>query len=323
MIFYLIAADYKTASLEARERLYRRKAAIAEFWETLSPQQAAMLITCNRIEIYAFAPDSGEARGNIRRFLGRFPEFNGNSSVFLGYTAIFTHAVRLAAGLESQLQGEPQILGQLETWLDKGLFATPLREMIAAAIAKGRDIRRRCGLSGATGSLAAMVYGDIARRLGNAGHHEIVILGTGKVAELFAASRPGNARLTFASHRNFSRAAALARRSEGNAIPLEEIARAASAADVLVGATASPHAVLGARAVAGFVASRAKALHIYDLSVPRSVDPCCASLPGVVLENLDTLRGLFAEENARVSENVRLAGYLCAEEDRQGERIYE
>lgn len=316
MIFYLIAADYKTASFEIREELYRQRRAITAFWAALAPQQSAVLTTCNRIEIYAVARNFSEARRQTSVFMKNFVGFSGNSRMVYAKESVFTHILRLACGLESQLQGELQIVEQLESWLCKGSFAQNLRGLFQRALNLSKEIRSRCGLDISRNNLATIVYSDIKKHLDNDGRYDIIILGTGKIAELFAEFRPENARLYFAAHRNFLKAKLLAQQAKAEAILLHEIRVANApvlAADILIGATSSPHQVLDFDDASRIIKLRKKPLYVYDLALPRDIDPRVAQLPGVILQNLDSLQLLFADENSRIKERIGLAEYLCGE----------
>lgn len=313
MIFYLIGADYKTASFETRESLYKQRRAIAAFWSDTLPRQAAVLITCNRIEIYALAGGVTEAKERLAQFLERFPQFLGNSFVIFGYQDVFMHALRLAIGLESQLQGELQIAAQLDDWQQQDNFPQALKSLIQKALSRGRQIRSYTGLDTPLNNIASIVYKDIQRRLGNSIQYNAVILGTGKIAELFSRFFPENARFIFTAHKNFSRAQLLAVQVKGEAVRLEKVSELIVTTDVLISATASPHLVLNFDEIAAITKQRVRPLYVYDLAHPRDIDSRCGGLPGVYLQNLESLRSVFETENERIKDKINLARYLCEE----------
>ncbi len=323
MYFYLIGTDYKTMPFDAREELYRQRNAIIAFWAEQAPHRAAILTTCNRVEIYAFASTFSEAQMRINAFFRMFPKLSGKTSVTYGYQSIFKHMLRLACGLESQLLGEVQIFQQLETWQNQSGFAPELRLLIRKAIYQGKDIRSRCGLFILENNIATIVYSHMEKNLENTFRYNVLVLGTGKIAELFSAFRPAKARLYFAAHKNFAKAELLAQQAEGKAISLPETFEIALNADVLIGATSSPHFLLGFEDLAAIARLRTKPLYIYDLALPRDIEPKAATLPGVILHNLHTLRHLFEENNFRIKEKIRLAEYLCDQDMvAQEEEVY-
>ena len=313
MIFYLIAADYKTASFEIREELYRQRRAIAAFWAALAPQQSAVFTTCNRIEIYAAAKNFSEARRQTSVFMKNFVGFCGNSRMVYAKENVFKHILRLACGLESQLQGELQIVEQLEAWLCKDSFAQNLRELAQRALNLSKEIRSRSGLDISRNNLATIVYSDIKKHVDNDGRYDIIILGTGKIAGLFAEFRPENARLYFAAHRNFSKAKLLAQAAGGEAVSLQEMDGLIAKTDVVISATKSPHFVLHLNLIARILLERNKPLYLYDLGIPRDIDPKIGSLRGVILKGLEGLRPLIEEYNSLIQDRLNLAEYLCGE----------
>ncbi len=111
MTFYLIGIDYKTVPYEIREAAYRIQRHIIEYWRR---SKAAVLITCNRIEIYGVAPSRSEAKSLTEGFRHHFGNYFKDAYAYYGREEVFKHGLRLACGLESQLKGEIQILHQLE-----------------------------------------------------------------------------------------------------------------------------------------------------------------------------------------------------------------
>ena len=105
----------------------------------------------------------------------------------------------------------------------------------------------------------------------------------------------------------------LAIQVEGQALRLEKISEIIETADVLISATASPHLVLNFHELTAFVRQRTKLLYVYDLALPRDIDSRCEGLPGVCLQNLETLRSAFETENVRIKDKINLARYLCEE----------
>lgn len=313
MDLYLIGTDYKKLPLEAREGLYRQHKDMVKFWAGQALEQAAILSTCNRLEIYGLAEDLADAHRQVSFFHSCFPEFYKGGYLKFGGREVFRHLLGLSCGLESQLKGESQILEQIEAWQKYGLASGPLREMAQRAISLGREIRCKSGLDLATTNIASLIFGDITANLGK-DYFTAIIIGTGKVAELFSAFRPSQAWLFFASHRNFSKAKLLAQQSGGaEAIPLKEAANLIAQADVVISATKSPHFVVSLDTTAGIYLKRDKPLYLYDLGMPRGIQPEVGRFPGFILNNLDDLDPLFEKHNARIQDRLSMAEYLCEE----------
>jgi len=244
MYFYLIGIDYKSPAIDAREELYRDRKAISGFWASREPDGSAVLVTCNRIEIYGVADCADDAFGHIAAFSRDFPIFSKYAYLKSGEAQVFRHALRLASGLESQINGELQILAQLNSWKVISELPFSLKVLWDKAIFSAKNIRNTSGLSEAVSNIAALISGDIAARMAPEEIREIVIIGTGKIAELFAKHRPPKAHLTFVAHKNYQKAETLAIYSGGEVLPLQDLPRIISKADAVISATSSPHYIL-------------------------------------------------------------------------------
>lgn len=304
MHFYLIAADHKTAPLAVRENFYRKRRKIVDFW---AEKDAAVLITCNRIEVYALAQDADAALADIIVFGREVPGFLESARIDHGRIEIFRHALRLAAGLESQLQGELQVFQQLAAWRSRENLPEALDELWGKALSLSRHIRSSSGLDQPAPDIVNAVFYDLAGRIGWDGVKEIVVAGTGKIAGLFSVHSGGFARINFAAHKNFSKAKELAEAARGKALLLKDLPGALFSADVLVSATSSPHFLFDKHYFDAITAKRSKPLYIYDLAVPRDVKADARESGGIVLNDLETLREVFSEHNASRRTNIILA----------------
>jgi len=117
------------------------------------------------------------------------------------------------------------------------------------------------------------------------------------IAELFARYKPQGARLYFAAHKNILKARELAGQSQGHALALKDLPELLLKADVLVSATSSPHRIFSKDYFSRIAALRERELHIYDLALPRAVDPEAKNIDGIVLNNIDDLSGIFEKHN--------------------------
>lgn len=309
MNFYLIGIDYKRAGIDAREDLYRRRREIAGFWQGRE-DESVLLCTCNRLEIYL---ESRRVEDSLACFYYEFPQFKNCGYFLSGQKAILRHLLRLACGLESQLKGELEIAQQLELWRKQDFFPLWLNELVEKAIFESREIRRASSLARSKANLATLVLDDIAKRVEHGNVFTLLILGTGKIAELFSLFPSKQARFYFAAHKNFMKAKLLAERAQAEAISLKDIGNILLSLDAVVSATSSPHFLLRAKDIAGLFPRRNKPLYLYDLAIPRDIEPETARLPQVFLKNLEDLAPLFEEYNAGMRENLALAEYLCNE----------
>ncbi len=326
MVYYLIGIDYKSASLETREAVYRERKGIVEFWQVYNPQ-SAVLFTCNRLEIYAVSKNANEFLSAATSFLGKFEDFSGYGYLKYGRKEVFKHALRLASGLESQLKGELQIVRQLNSWVSLNSFPAAFLQLWREALALSRDIRLQSGLNEDNNNIANIVFSDLKERTKFCGKIKIVLVGTGKIAQLIAGAIPPNTQLYVVAGKNFSRAISLAGQFSGRAVKIGDLPEVTPAADVLISATASPHYVIKKEYFQN-VEKRKNPFFIYDLALPGDVEPGVRDIPGVFLQNLEDLKELFNQENKRISERIHLAEYLVEEamkkyEDNFNETVFE
>ena len=287
MNFYLIGIDHRRAPIDIRESLFWKRKAIADFWSDRSGRRVAILSTCNRLEIYGIAENAFEADLKITSFKNVFNEFCGRSYYLYGEKNVLRHLVCLAAGLESQIKGESQIYSQLTAWIDEKDFPEGLIHLVREALFAGHAIRVREKLNTPENNIAALVYDHLSAEIYPSGLLNIVVAGTGKIAELFARYKPQGVRLYFAAHKNILRAGELAVIAEGEALSLEKLPVFLRDADIFISATSSPHRVFSKNYFSKIAGSRKSELYVYDLAVPRDVAPEAGEIEGIILKNID------------------------------------
>ncbi len=310
MYFYLIGIDYKRAMIDVREELYRHRKSISDFWGSRAPYGTAALVTCNRIEIYGVTGYADDAFGHIAAFSRNFPDFSKYAHVKFGETQVFRHALRLGSGIESQLNGEEQILAQLNSWRVNSSLPFPLKVLWDKAIFLSKKIRIESKLNEGNVNIATLVFDDIEKRLERKERYEVVVVGTGKIAEVFAKYRLPGAHLTFVAHKNYQKAKTLAKYSGGETLLLQDLPRIITKVDALIGATSSPHYVLKEEHFDKYPARSEHPLYVYDLAIPRDVEPAIGGIDGVYLYNLDTLEPLFSRYNKSLRDHIGLASDL-------------
>lgn len=224
----------------------------------------------------------------------------------------------VAAGLDSMVVGEPQILGQVKAAHAAAAAAGTVGPVLGDAVTQALRIARRVrtetdvgrgavSVSYAAVELARKIFGDLQERT-------VVLIGAGEMGGLAARHLAdlGVSRLVITS-RTVERAEAIARETGGKAVPFEEYPRHAAAADILICAAAAPHVLVTAGQVAGWVAARPRPLFCIDLGVPRNVDRGVGRLADVYLYDVDDLEAVV-EANRRAREReVARARQLIAE----------
>jgi glutamyl-tRNA reductase len=309
MTLYLIGINYKTAPLRVRELAYRKRRQISQFIETLGAE-IAVFFTCNRVEVYGITYDEALAANTINALRKAFPAIFANAYIRYGKRQVIQHALHLACGLNSQIIGEAQVLEQLDFWLEQNSFPYQLKQVWKEVLASASKIRFESGLEKSKNNIAQIVFSDLVRRINLRRKAKVVVVGTGGVAELIASNRPAQITLSFASRKKHSRARQLARLSGGQALLLDDLGRALLEVDALISATASPHQVLKEEHLANILGKRKTTLYLYDLAVPRDIEPVIGNITGVFLQNLDDLEAIIEQCNRSLNQYIQRAQSL-------------
>lgn len=313
MIFYLIGIDYKTVSLEEIEVAHRLRREIVNYWHRVNPGKAAVLATCNRVEIYGIASNIHEAVALERSFKHTFKNCFEDAYVAYGYDNVFEHGVRLASGLKSQLRGERQIMQQLEKWRACDNFPIFLRNIWGRIIKNAKEIRALSGLDKNTIDIAELVLDDLERNAIYKKSTEILVIGTGKIATLIAEKNLQSAHLIFVARKKLSRAKELAAICGAEALLRDELPQRLLEVDAIISATNSPHYVLTLSDFSLALKSRRRPLYIYDVAVPRDVAPEIYTVPFTRIKVLEDLSLAFYERKTYLSGRLQHAEKLIEE----------
>ena len=283
------------APVEERERFALTPAEIAALLaEQFTAHRSSLLLsTCNRCELYW----TGDT--DLEPWFRSFAETRGAPPrvPLLNYDGL--HAVRhlftVAAGLDSQILGETEILGQVRRAYDIARAAgTTTRDMdliFSAALAAGRRVRSETLLGRHPASVSSAAIDLVAEQWGGIGARPVVVLGAGEVAEgvLRSLHDHGASKVRLLNRRHL-RARALADAWGATAGSWDELSQQLGVADLVVVATGSARAVVSESQVAQAIEQRpGRDLYLMDLSVPRNVEPDARNLPGVHLFDLDDL----------------------------------
>ncbi|MCL5037693.1 MAG: glutamyl-tRNA reductase [Chloroflexi bacterium] len=259
-----------------------------------------ILSTCNRTEIYtaSFFPD--EIKKSITSFLAGYGGFDGPEilsrgiEIFEGEKAV-EHLVRVACGLESQVPGDGQVLGQVReahgAALKSSALGPYLDRLVRDAITGGKRARSKTGIGKSGTSISSAAVGMARDKLGGLKGRSILILGSGKMG--IAASvliKKHGAKQVIAANHNYEKALETASRFGGKAIRYDAVEDEIAACDIVISSTAAPHYVLKKDLLERAVSKRnGKPLVIIDIAVPRDVDPAAGSLENIHLFNIDDL----------------------------------
>jgi glutamyl-tRNA reductase len=305
MQLVLVGISHHHAPVEVRERIALDRDAAAALARRLADgdAEAVVLSTCNRTEVYAVGADAELP----------FREAQIDGPLYrLTDEAAALHLFRVAAGLDSLVPGEGEILGQVRQAYETGAPGPLLDPLFRQALHAGKKVRAQtaiaespASISAAAAALAQQVFGDLTG-------HRIVLVGAGKVSELAARNLLSRgAEIAVVANRTLDRAQELAQRLAAEPIPLDGLRETLAAADVVVSSTSARGFVIRPEDIP---ARKGRPLLLVDLAVPRDVDPRVQELADCYLYDIDDLEAVVAESLAgRRREAERAEAIVAAE----------
>ena len=316
----LAGVSHHRAPIELRERVALDLDACRELAQRLEGE-AVVLSTCNRTELYlareehaddeavdALAQLAGERADDLTAALSRLRD-----------EAAALHLFRVAAGLDSLVPGEGEILGQVRAAFEAGAAGPFLDRLFRQALHTGKRVRMETAINespasvpSAAAALAQQVFGDLAG-------HRVLLLGAGKISEAAARNlRTRGAEIAVVANRTLEHGEDLARKLGARALALDGVASELERADVIVSATSAAEVVLSRESVAAAVRARkGRPLLLLDLAVPRDLDPAINELDGCFLYDVDDLEAVVTETlSGRRGEAARAEQLVAGEADR-------
>jgi glutamyl-tRNA reductase len=302
MSIVVIGVNHRTGPLAVLERLTIAPADVAKAVVGLAARdnlrEVAVLSTCNRIEVYAVAERFHGAYADIRDFmceLGALRPDELHPHLYSQHDeAAAQHLFEVAAGLDSAVLGESEILGQVRTaWQvarDEGGVRSSLDLLFRHALSVGKRARTETSISRGTSSISHAAVQMVSDRLGALDGRNVLVVGAGEmgVGVATALHKAGAGSITVCN-RTPQRGSHLAGRVGGRAIGLDHVGDALAVADVVVACTASGQSLVTREDVAANKRAGLPLL-IVDIAVPRSVDRSVAELDGLTVLDLDDLR---------------------------------
>ena len=325
-VLFVVGATHHTTPLELRERLALAAEHLPQVRQELAGlpgvRELAVLNTCNRVEFYGVA----ESAETVRSLRGAFCRRQGLSETEferiqlqqLGGAAV-RHLVEVAAGLDSQMIGENEIFGQIkEAYADAqaaGTVGPVLNRLFQKGFQAAKYVRSHTGVTTGQVSIANVAVELAGSIFGDLNRARVLLLGAGDIGEKTAKAfqSRGASQLTVAN-RTLERAMEFARTFDATALPFENVQHHFARFDVLVCATAAPHAVVTDDAVQAAMKQRpSQPLFLIDLALPRNVEPAVARRENVYLYNLDDLAKIAEENRAAREAEVLKARAIVAE----------
>jgi len=315
---FFLGASHHTAPIAVREKLAldetRAAALAARLQQTDGVGEFALLSTCNRVELYGVSR-SAAALATLRTTFAEttgcaVADLEGVLQVRQNHDAI-AHLFSVAAGLDSQIVGETEILGQVkgayETALSHHWTGPVLNRVFQKTFQAAKHIRTHTAIGEGQISVASVAVDLAGKIFGDLSPVNILVVGAGDIGlKTVQAFQSRGARSITVASRTLSKAEEAAAAAGGWAASLAELPEVLAAADIVASSTAAPGLVLTHELVATAMKRRAaRPLFLIDLALPRDIDPEAAKLANVYLYNLDDLakiaEGNLAQREAEVA----------------------
>ncbi len=306
---FLLGVSHHTAPLAVREKLAldetRAAALAARLQQTPGVGEFALLNTCNRVEIYGVSRDAAALaalRAGLAETTGCTPaELEEVFRLHQNHDVI-AHLFAVASGLDSQIVGETEILGQVkgayEVALARQWTGPVLNRVFQKTFQTAKHIRTHTAIGEGQISVASVAVDLAGKIFGDLSPVNILVVGAGDIGiKTVQAFQSRGAKAITVASRTLSKAEEAAASAGGWAASLAELPEVLATADIVASSTAAPGLVLTHELIATAMKRRAaRPLFLIDLALPRDIDPAAAKLPNVYLYNLDDLAEI-AEDN--------------------------
>ncbi|MGY1726278.1 glutamyl-tRNA reductase [Geodermatophilus sp. SYSU D01062] len=304
MSLLAVGISHQTAPVALLEQVAMsaddRVKALHELVESDHVSEALVLATCNRVEVFAEVDRFHGGVAEVSRVLARqagasVEELSPYVTVHYEDQAV-AHLFTVAAGLDSMVVGETQVLGQLRAAYalaqDEGTVGRSLHPVAQHALRVGKRVHSETGIDRAGANLVTVSLDHAEQRVGPLAGRPTLVVGAGSMGALAATTLSRRGALVTVASRSPESAARLAAAVDGGTAELADLRAAIADADVVVTCTGATGLVVGTDVVAGAMADRGgRPLAVVDLALPRDVDPGVAALPGVHLVDLALLQG--------------------------------
>jgi glutamyl-tRNA reductase len=324
----VFGVNHRTGPLSLLERVTIADDAIAKTVHGLMARpnirEVVVLSTCNRTEVYAVAEKFHGAYGDLRDFfcdLGGFSPEELSPHVYSQHDdAAISHLFEVAAGLDSAVVGESEILGQVRSAWERsqheGGSLSTLNLLFRHAIETGKRARTETSIGRHTASVSQAAVDMARENLGTVEGLTVLVVGAGDMGEgVTIAMADAGISEVLVTNRTIAKAQALADRVSGSVIEFYRLAETLTQADVVVTCTGAGTTVIDVEMVSKAMQQRAsRPLFIVDIAVPRDVESDVAAIDGVTLLDLDNLRDWAARGQALRAAEAQAVRNIVAEE---------
>ena len=328
MDLIVVGMDHRTAPIDVRELVAFSEEEIRDVLahihadDTLS--EAILLSTCNRTEFYGLSTDNGAAEMYIRNLIVEKKQIDLEAHPGYAYTLTrnesVRHLLRVAAGLDSLVLGESQILGQVrrahELSLESRACGIVLNRILQSAVSVGKRVRNETvigagavSMASAASELAGKIFEDLKAR-------RVLLIGVGKMGALTARHMvERGVRQLVIANRTYSRAEELSRQLGGKAAPLDRLEECLAEADIVISSTGATAPIVTREMMLPIVNRRgSRPIYVIDIALPRDFESSIADLDGVFLHDLDDMNVLVDRNLGKRREEIPKAEAIVEQE---------
>ena len=328
MELILLGLNHRIAPVQVRECLAVTPSHLPNVLRALRDvpgvAEVAVVSTCNRFEIYAATGEVASRQAALVETLAELHGLGACEFTCYLYTRIGAdaarHLFRVAAGLDSLLIGEHQILGQVKDAFqaaqDAGTIGDLLSGLFRQAITTGKRARTETEIGQGARSLGQVAVSIARETFGDLTNRTALLIGVGKINKIAGrALVESGLRWLLVANRTFERAVEVAQSLGGHAVHFDALAQGLTDADLVIVATGAPHIVLHENDLRDAMARRTnRLLVLIDLAVPRNVDPAVRTIPNVRLYDMDDLSAVVAAHHPIAAQAIAAAEEIVAQE---------
>jgi glutamyl-tRNA reductase len=309
MDILVVGLNHKTAPVDIRETLAFNDAAVSrallELRERMPNAEVVILSTCNRVELYAAAPEAEKLSDGITQFLADFHNLNPDSFVPHLYHYYDQDAVRhlftVGCSLDSLVVGEAEILGQVKKAymlaLEEGISGKILNTLFQRAFGVAKTVRSSSSIGTGRVSVASVAVEFAQKIFTDFSDKTVMIIGAGEMGELTLRHMVDSGiSAVIVANRTYEKAVKLADEYDGMAIKYESFTENMHQADVIISTSGAPHHIIHPKHLPPVLkARRNKPLLLIDIAVPRDIHPDVDQVENAYLYNIDDLQKVVAE----------------------------
>jgi glutamyl-tRNA reductase len=312
-----LGINYRTTPVEVREKVAFPEAtlpaALMQIKALPGFDEAVIISTCNRVELYAAINHDDHAAALrvledylITHFALQPDEVEALVTYKLAGRDVARHLFRVGSGLDSMVLGETEIFGQVKqaykVALSAGSTAKELNKLFQRAFSVGKLVREKTAIQRGTTSVGSVAV-DLAGKIFDLKHCHVMLIGAGEMARTCAQSLLSRgAQSVIVSNRSYDRAVELAAEFKGTAMKFDEWEHALHSVDIVISSTSAPHFVVKPDMIDKVMRQRrGRPLFLIDIAVPRDIDPAVNDLEDVYVYDIDALSAI-AEEGRRERE---------------------